>query len=159
MKIMTKRLLLRPFLEKDSKDWYYMTQDKAAYRYLPYICPVTIYQSIGRIRNCYSKCDFENKYYFIIDERSIKKPIGAIFIIKDNNSNAFEVFFLISKDFRRHGYMEEALNGLLKQWPNGKPLFFDIDSDNYAAQKLMDKITSARMVLSNLDRVVYSITK
>lgn len=135
----TERLILRPFSLEDAEEYYLLTRDEDLEKYVPYSYMENFGDVEDTIYECYSKCDFLNDFYFIVEDKISHKILGFIFITRSHDTT-YDVSAFIGKNFRRQGYMSEALNFLLKNLSIRGTLIFTIEADNKPSLMSVAKI-------------------
>ncbi len=113
-KIVTERLLLRPFELSDAESVARICNNVKLYRgtlSLPY--PYTIDHAIGWISR--NKENFENDkiYDFAITEKDSGKLVGAIGIGNDQKNKNGELGYWIDEQCWRNGYATEATKAII----------------------------------------------
>lgn len=136
--IESEHLLLRNFRIDDVEDFYQMTRDKLIQKYLPYVYVNTIQETIQNIK-FYMQGDFINNFYIVIEEKQSSCIVGSL-IVNRTFKNQYEVSYMISKDFRKRGYMLEALTSFISSIPTNIVLNFYIETDNITSIKTVSKI-------------------
>ena len=170
MKIVTERLIIRPFIFSDDKDLYEMCSD-----------PLTAYNAgwsphpnIKATRNVIVGYTYGEETYAIVLKDS-KKLIGTISLYKANirkNINCRELGFCLNKIYRNLGYMSEAVEAMLDYGFN--EMYLDLimvchHEKNNASKALINKFPfsyegTLRMYRTLcdgtiVDGVMYSMTK
>ena len=126
-RVETNRLILRPFSIQDAEEYFRMTRDKEIQTFVPYACPASYAECLDDISNIYSKGDFAYDYYVLIEEKSSHTIIGAIICVLVHD---FDTSFFIRKEYRHHGYMQEALKAFIANMKKGGALQFDVSNEN-----------------------------
>ena len=170
LKIVTSRLIIRPFMFSDDKDLYEMCSD-----------PLTAYHAgwsphpdIKTTRNVIVGYTYNEETFAIIHKEK-KKLIGTISLYKANirkNINCRELGFCLNKGYRNQGYMTEAVEAMLYYGFN--ELYLDLimvchHEKNYASKAVIQKfpfvyegtIRQYRRLCDDtiVDGVMYSMTK
>lgn len=140
--IETERLILRPFRVEDAKEYFYLTQDEDIKKFVNYACQDSIREAKLAISDCYSKCDFKNDFYLIIERKEDKTIVGCFIITKTFDMKAYDVCYLIGKAFRHNGYITEALHGIFEKLPFdfSKNLEFYVHVENQASLNVLKKL-------------------
>ena len=138
----SERIRLRKFVDGDLFDYYQMTRDPAIKEYVPHACPENIEEAVENI-TIYSNGDFIHDFYIVIEKKENHQMIGAIIATELLNKN-LEVCMMIAPDFRRKGYMTEALKLFSSIIPRNFTLVFAIKSDNTASLNTVSKIENIR---------------
>ncbi len=136
----TSRLILRPFTMKDLNEYFEITREKEIKMYVPYACPQTHKDCERDFITSYTVCDFVHDFYVLIERKATRKVIGAIICTL---SDEFDVAYFISKLYREHGYMREALQAFVQSMPKGSILRFDIKQTNTASLHTIKSIETA----------------
>ena len=138
--IETSQLLLRPFTMMDVQDYFNITRDELVRKYTPGIYTVSLLETEFFFKMCYTKQDFLHDFYIGIEEKKEKKLIGGIIVTQNQYSEIFDCSYFISKNYRQKGYMLEALESFLKNFPITGSLLFEINNSNLASLNLIKKI-------------------
>lgn len=147
MEILTKRLKLRPFNAGDAEDFFYITRDSEIQKYVPYAWAKSIKETKRDIELYYSQGDFKNDFYFLLENKETKDLIGAL-IATRTLARKFEVALIIGKQFRRQGYMREALEGFIKNMEKGSILVFNVEEENEASIRTIQSLSRLREIRS-----------
>lgn len=104
----TKRLILRPFTEKDVKDVYEYARDPEVTEYLIWEPHSTEEETAEIIESLYT-----GEGFFALEEKSLKKCIGCFEfrVIPQHQKAGFGC--VLNRDFWGKGYMSEALEAVL----------------------------------------------
>ncbi len=137
--IETTNLLLRPFKLEDATDYFHIVQDPLVQLYTNGAYIETLPETKLCFKMIYAKADLKNDFYIAIEEKSSKKLIGAIFIVRIISSN-YDCAYFLDKNFRNKGYMVEALTSLLPNMPIKGFIHFDIHKTNLASLSVIRKI-------------------
>ncbi len=148
-KIESERLFLRQFQLDDAVAYHQMTTDKLVQEYVEYACSPTLEETIENIELSYSKCDFKHDYYLILEEKLSHKIVGAILATQGRDSSTIEVCALIHSNFRKNGYMTEALNAFIASLPQKTVLSFYIKKENIASVKTLGKIPGVKEIYND----------
>ena len=151
--IESERLYLRKFNLSDAEAYYQMTRDTDIQKYVEYACAPTLEETIENIDLSYSQSDFVHDYYLLLEDKNLHKIVGAILATESIDSSVLEVCILTHPEFRKKGYMTEALNTFIKYLPTGKILSFCINYQNFASLKTISKLPNVQEVSSNLYRI------
>ncbi len=160
--IETERVRLREFRLNisDAKNYFIITRDEDIQKYLPYAYDDSIKDTLSTIDECFSRCDFVRDFYLVIEDKLTKQMLGAIIAteipFKPNN---IEVCILLGKQFRKQGYMTEALNAFIRSLPKNKNLIFSIASENLDSLKVVSKIEGIKLIENtNSNFKIYTYT-
>lgn len=137
----TERLRLTNFKFKDAQEFYRITQDSAIVKYMPYVYEYNVKGIRKTIKETYVKADFVRDYYIKIVEKKTKQMVGAIIAIT-NHEGKLELSVMIGEDYRKKGYMYEALREFycaLKE-RRIKEVVVMIHKDNKASNQLFEKL-------------------
>ena len=137
--IETQNLILRTFTINDVKDYFEITRDIDIQQYTPGAYIDTLAETKFFFHMCYLHSDLKHDFYIAIEEKNSQKLIGAI-IVTQAYSDVFDASYFISKDFRRKGYMKEALQTFLNKFPVSGNIYFEIKKSNLASLNLIKKI-------------------
>ena len=143
--IETEHLILRKFNIKDGNDFFKITRDYDIIQYVPYVFTDSPKESFKLLKSYIKNCNLITDFYLAIEEKSSQKLIGSLIITQGRYLKDFEVAYFIVNNYRRHGYMLEALNGFINSnCLKNKTLGFYIRKDNLASLA----------VIKNLDGIV-----
>lgn len=143
--IESERLFLRSFNIEDVEEFYQMTRDKLIYQYLCYHSKDTL-NEFYELVEYYIKSD---DFYLVIEEKKSGHIIGTLFA-NHTLKNKIEISYMISRNFRKKGYMSEALSAFIKSVPSGFTLDFYIDANNIASIKTVQKIRGIKELKFNI---------
>lgn len=136
----TSRLLLRPFLMKDAKEYFTLTRDEFIKKYVPGASPDTLQEIEELFSTYYLNGDFIHDFYFIIENKKTHDIVGAIHITENFSRKDFSCAYFIGAKYRKQGYMKEALTDLFETIIFTKPVFFVIEPENIPSQNLIHQI-------------------
>lgn len=145
MIIQTQRLVLRPFTIHDVNEYYSLiSNSKSIEKFVPFALTSSLEEMSKTIEKCYSKCNFKDDFYFILEEKSTKKIIGAIIAVRLIKEE-LDVSYLVGNEYRHKGYMFEAMKGFKDELKaindlKIKYLSLMIDSTNSISQGLARKL-------------------
>lgn len=111
MKIVTDRLIIRPFIFSDDKDLYEMCSDPLT----AYNAGWTPHPDIRTTRNVILGYTYSEETFAVVLKEN-KKLIGTVSLYKGNirkNINCRELGFCMNKIYRNLGYMTEAVEAIL----------------------------------------------
>ena len=141
MYIETPRLIIRPFTLEDANNYLKFVQDELIHKYVPFSYLNNIAEANAAILECYAKCDFSNDFYLLIIEKQSNNLIGALMITDNYYGQYYDSCYFIGKQYRRKGYMKEALVAFLNNFPlPDKKLMFFIKPSNTASLNLIKQI-------------------
>lgn len=147
MLIETSRLILRPFTLNDANEYYNLVQDMLIRKYVPFSYLDTLNETKITIEESYSKSDFIHDFYLLIIEKESGNIIGAILITQNPHAKYFDSCYFIGEKYRRKGYMKEALEAFLYNFPfTNKTLMFFINSTNTVSLNFIKSITGIKQV-------------
>ncbi len=146
----SERIRLRKFQPDDVMNYYKMTRDPAIQKYVPYACDETIEETAESVA-IYCNGDFINDFYIVIEEKSTKQMIGAIFANRMTKDSTKEVSIMTSAQFRKKGVMKEAIKLFISSLPPRTKLSFSIESSNIASIKTVTSIENIIEILSYSD--------
>jgi len=141
MNIFTDRLILRTFKVNDAKEFFRIIQDEDIKRNLKGVYVETLAKVKGNIA-IYKAADFKNDYYYAIEDKRYGNLVGAI-IANRMNKYEIEVAYFVAKNYRKSGFMKEALSTFLQQvgcWNKGMEFKFVVDKDNTPSIGLMKSL-------------------
>lgn len=143
--IESEHLILRKFNVKDGNDFFKITRDCDIIQYVPYVFTDSPKEAFKLLKAYIKNCNLITDFYLAIEEKSSQKLIGALIVTKSPYLNDFEVAYFITNEYRRHGYMVEALKCFINSnCLKNKTLGFQIHKDNLASLT----------VVQNLDGIV-----
>ena len=111
MIIRTKRLVLRPFVNKDVSWYYDLVQDSELLSRLKSLKATTVEEAEQHIE-IFSKGDCENDFYYVITDK--KKNVLGFIIANRITMKTFDIAYFLKKEYRHNGYMHEALESLVE---------------------------------------------
>lgn len=130
MIIQTERLILRRFTEADIEWYYHFVQNEELKKRLPSLQVKTVEQARFDLK-LFEKGDLVNDYYCVITDK-IGNVMG-IMIAVSITRETIDVSYFLKKEYRKKGYMHEALENLMSIARKRNPLYrfkFVIDKDN-----------------------------
>ena len=138
-----ERILLRPFKEDDAEEYLNLANEETIKQYLPFASPDNLEECIELIDN-YSDLDFINDFYFVIEDKSTHRLIGALLCFR-TSSFMLDTSYFIGKEFRGNGLALEVLEVFINYLSKNtvyKTLFFMINNRNLSSKKIMEKLGS-----------------
>lgn len=137
----SERLIIRPFKTADAESYYQMTQDSLIRKYVPYACENSFEKTYETIEFFYSNGDCVNDFYLILEEKSTHTLIGALIATATQTSPlTLELCILTDANYRRKGFMFEALSAFIKALPQSTTLLFIVDKKNLASRNTISKL-------------------
>lgn len=137
----SERLLLRQFELADVGEYYQMTLDPLIRLYVPFACENSIEETYEAFEICYSVKNNPYDFYLILEDKISKKIVGAIISTATTTSPlVLDVDILIGADYRKKGYMFEALSAFKDALPKETELLFSIKKENIASLKTVTKL-------------------
>lgn len=137
----SERLLLRQFELADVGEYYQMTLDPLIRLYVPFACENSIEETYEAFEICYSVKNNPYDFYLILEDKISKKIVGAIISTATTTSPlVLDVDILTGADYRKKGYMFEALSAFKDALPKGTELLFSIKKENIASLKTVTKL-------------------
>lgn len=137
----SERLLLRQFEIADVEEYYQMTQDPLIQHYVPHSYENTIEETYEAFEFSYSVKNNPYDFYLILEHKTTHKIVGAIISTTTKTSPlTLDVGVLTAAEYRRQGYMFEALLAFKDAIPKGTELLFAIRKDNIASIKTITKL-------------------
>lgn len=133
MEILTERLRLRCFKLSDAEEYYSITQDEAIQNYLSEDCADTLINTQKIIEKIMFSPDSDFCIYeksFVIEDKATNKMIGALLADESGTFLSLDMHLMVAKEYRRKGYMTEALKGFIESMPKGTLLSFHIKEGN-----------------------------
>ena len=137
--IQTSKIILRPFTISDAENYFEMIKDKTIRDYLANCSHLLFFHEVLQKIEEYSKCDFQNNFYMVIEDVSTHQFIGAL-LVNQIRKNVCNVTMMTHKDHRRKGYMTEALQAFTNYLPSSKKLVFFVCRNNYASLHTLKKL-------------------
>ena len=145
--IETDRLLLRSFKQTDAESYFQMTSDTAIIQYVPYCREETLSSTTELICDYYMKCDFVRDYYVAIESKYTHELVGAIIAVATKTSPLeLDMSILIGANYRRLGYMSEALNAFIQNISRPSYLNFMIERQNIASISTVSKLADIKEI-------------
>lgn len=139
--IESDRLILRQFQLDDAEAYFKMTRDRAIQKYIPYVVEDSIKDMRNIIKIYYTKCDFEQDFRLILEDKKTHSIVGAILADAiQKEPLILDVSILTDYKFRRKGFMFEALTAFISSLPKGTTLSFIVFQDNTASKATITKL-------------------
>ena len=137
----SERLLIRPFKESDTEEYYQMTRDPIIRKYVPFACEDTLEETYNTISRYYSHGDCVYDFYLVLEEKESLNLVGAIIATATKTSPlTLDVCILTDSIARRKGFMSEALTAFKDALPKSTELLFVVDKKNTASQNTVKKL-------------------
>lgn len=137
----SERLLIRPFKIADTEEYYQMTRDPLVRKYVPFACEETIEETYNTIDMFYSNGDCIHDFYLVLEEKETHKLVGAIIATAIKTTPlTLEVDILTDSNFRRKGFMFEALTAFINAIPKSTEFIFVVDKKNKASKNTVTKL-------------------
>lgn len=137
----SERLLIRPFKLADTEEYYQMTRDPIVRKYVPFACENTLEETYSTIDMYYSHGDCVNDFYLVLEEKESHKLVGAIIATaRKTIPLTLDVCILTNVNFRRKGFMLEALTAFKDALPKSTELIFVVDKNNEASKNTVTKL-------------------
>lgn len=135
----TERLILRSFETSDVDEYFEMVSDEAIRKYVPYATAFCL-DTARELVNDYCLGDFKNDYYIIFEDKISHKIVGAIIAVRIS-SMTLDVSYLVHSNFRKQGFMKEALGGFINYLLKSPYLYsfleLTIENENVASQNVV----------------------
>lgn len=136
----TDRLILRNYLEKDTKDYYeYMSLESTAL--YEDFCPFSLEESKRAVMD-----RLQDDSYWVVELRQNKKVIGDV-CYRENDYNTYEIAFDFHEKFGKKGYAAEACRILVKHIftvLKGRRLYAGCNEENEASWRLLERLGMRR---------------
>ncbi len=137
----SERLLLRQFELADVEEYYQMTRDPLIQYYVSHAYETTIEETYEAFELSYSVKNNPYDFYLILEHKETHKIVGAIISTACKTSPlTLDVGILTAAEYRRQGYMFEALMAFKDAIPQGTELLFAIKKENLASIKTVTKL-------------------
>lgn len=136
MQIITKRCVIRNFVEGDIKSFSKYRNDADWMQYQNFKC-----LSEKEYRDSLLvKCNFKNGCQLAIVDQYTNKLIGDLYIRQEGTS--FWIGYTISRQFARRGYAFEALKTMIRYIKiiGGTEILADVDRGNIPSINLLEKL-------------------
>ena len=135
MRIITDRLILRRFSEKDLMDLFEYLSDSEVVKFEPYL-PMTL-EEVGAELNRRIQSD----EMVAVELKSSSKLIGNIYLGKREN-NALELGFVFNKDYWKQGFAKESCTDLIHEaFSDGTDrIFAECDPENRNSCQLLENL-------------------
>ena len=118
MRLETKRLIIRPYVEDDLMGCFQLMQNKDLFTYMNMdVMPLEEYKGLFRwlIDSYQTGVDGDFKYSFNVILKETDAHIGWVGIGGvDFDHSVKEIFWLMGKEYWNHGYASEAASALLE---------------------------------------------
>ena len=136
----TNRILLRPFKNEDIQDVFEYLKDLKVHCFLD--------SKVDCIEEISMRERLENPmYYFAVVHKESGKVIGEIFAMPEGERlehlNTFSPCWMMNEQYQNKGYMYEAaclFFDYLFNEKNARRIYAYCEDDNYASQKLCEKL-------------------
>ena len=139
--IETSRLILRPFTMTDASDFFNITRDDGIQIYVPGCYFDSLKETEEVFKNSYTKGDFKRDFYLAIEDKIHHSLVGSLIITQDSKLNYYDSCYFIKESERKKGYVVEALNAFLENFPISDSTFiFHIEKDNEPSLAAIQKI-------------------
>lgn len=149
MRIETRRLIIRPYIESDLLESFELMQNKEQLKYMPMeVMSFEEYKGLFKwLINSYEyDYDGDFKYSFAIFLKETGRFIGWCGV-GDNDCNSYypdkEIYYLIGQDYWGNGYATEAMTALINYCFNTmklKRLVAFAKSENIASNRVIQKL-------------------
>ena len=154
MIIQTKRLVIRPFEEKD-KQWYYnLTGDEEFKTRLPGLI-VEDFNAASKDVDVFKKADFIKDFYLVIEDKN-QNPIGIVVAVSMSNI-VIDVSYFLEKRYRNNGFMSEEINEFVKAVRKKYPSYvfeFQIAKDNFKSLNVVKRLGASIEFVNQYDNYV-----
>lgn len=139
MQIITARLLLRKYSEKDLADLFEFLSDPEVVRYEPYL-PM----SLAEVREELGRRIASNEMV-AVELKPSGKLIGNIYLGKRDN-NALEIGFVFNKHYWKQGYAMESCDALIRHaFSSGiDQIYAECDPGNQNSWRLLERLGFTR---------------
>ena len=135
------RLFIRSFKPADAEEYYQMTRDPLVRKYVPFACEETLEETYSTIDKYYSHGDCIHDFYLVLEEKKSHKLVGVIIATALTSIPlTLEVAILTAPNFRRNGFMFEALTAFTNAIPKSTTLAFIVDKTNVASKNTVRKL-------------------
>ena len=158
----SERLLLRQFDLADVGEYYQMTRDPLIQYYVSHAYENTIEETYEAFEMSYSVKNNPYDFYLILEHKITHKIVGAIISTATKTSPlTLDVGILTAAEYRRQGYMFEALLAFIDALPKGTELLFAIRKENLASIKTVTKLPGIveKPLANQAEFVQFSLTK
>ena len=145
MILLTQRLKLRPFSVTDAQSYFELTRDADIQKYIPCVCPRSVNATKETIEQYRRDAMFNKDYYLLLEDNTTHQMIGALFVMREFDER-YQVCMFIGKNFRRRGYMVEAIEAFVSNISYGTRLDFVVDLDNNASLATMHKLAQTQNI-------------
>lgn len=146
IKLITKRLILRPFEKTDIDELFEIIQDENVKAFLPGLY-TTSKKELKKTLDIYVKGDFKNDIYLAITEKSTGKVIGGIVLVRVCTTN-MEISYFLAKEKREMGLMLEAVSAFMHWYAKSgitDTIFFAVSKFNNASLRLCAKMREIKL--------------
>lgn len=147
MRLETKRLIIRPYIEDDLMECFQLMQDKELFKYKDMdVMTFDEYRRLfGWLMDSYNKGFDENfAYSFNIVLKETNAHIGWVGLGPlPTDASKKEIFWLIGIEYQGRGYATEASKAILEygfNTVNLNEIFSVCMKDNMASRRVMEKI-------------------
>lgn len=137
----SERLQLRQFELSDVEEYYQMTLDPLIQTYVPFACEQTLENTYEAFEMCYSVKNNPYDFYLILENKTSRKIVGAIISTAITTTPlSLDVCIFTGAEYRRQGYMLEALLAFKDALPKSTKLIFTVDKENQASLNTIRKL-------------------
>ena len=137
----SERLLLRQFALADVEEYYQMTRDPLIQHYVSHAYETSLEETYEAFEMSYSVKNNPYDFYLILEHKITHKIVGAIISTATKTSPLIlDVGILTAAEYRRQGYMFEALLAFKDAIPKNTELLFAIRKENIASINTITKL-------------------
>ena len=139
MSVKTKRLFLREFKTKDTKEFYEISNDESVKEYIEYLYCDSIQEAYEFIEYIYEN-DEKHGHYVI---KNKKNQIIGMITYETILNKEMEFNIIIGKNYRGNGYASEAILGLIEFFKTQQlNLKYKVvcDKSNKMSRKMIQKL-------------------
>lgn len=157
----SERLRLRQFELSDVEEYYQMTRDPLIQYYVPHSYETSIEETYEAFEVSYSVKNNPYDFYIILEHKETHKIVGAIISTATKTSPlTLDVGILTAAEYRRQGYMFEALLAFKDAIPKGTELLFAIKKENLASIKTITRLPGIveKPLVRQTEFLQYSLT-
>jgi len=140
----TPRLLLRPLLHTDLREFLEINRDEVVTRYLPYAAWVAMDDAVSWYHRMLGLiADGKITYNAVVEKASGRIVGGTLLRDMDGDTGKLEVGYVLGREFWGKGLMREAVGAMVDyafEAPERRRVEAHIDARNAASQRLVESL-------------------
>lgn len=143
MIIQTERIVLRPFEIRDITWYPRLAKHQDTRKYLKGVYTEDVAKMKEDVE-IFSKGDFENDFYFVVENIETKSIMGIVVIVR-LTKKMLDVSYFLFEEYRKQGYMYESMNAAMRAIKAEKPSYYFrmvINENNISSLKLAKRLNA-----------------